>query len=567
VSILDMDGNHLQTPPSQTRTVESGAEFTFPSAALKPDTQYIAEADARPGILFPARTTFKIEPMVTVTFDANGGSTPDPEKKSVIVGQPYIKLATTARSNYIFDGWYTEKNGGDKVTETTLVKKKTDHTLYAHWKAPFIFTKVKASDLSPLPGAKFSLFACNNANHKTPRDHSAYDPDTVDTNSSCWEEAGSAESAGNGKVDFGNIKGGFYLLRETSAPNGYERPHGLWIIDVDDKATQPISSITAAGSPVPPAFIADKDNTNLRLPNYKKTVLPLTGAIPRDLTILMIGGVLLFALAWLIFAIGSRRRKADTDMPVSGTSFMIRISRITIVTLLVLGLGFIAIQAAGYAESPDRGSITIHKYTDSEKSKQGSGIGQKASQDVTKLPAADKPLAGIGFTVRKVLEDPTPDTAEDVVFSDGGKSYVEDKSGIYAPRNVTTNANGKAVFRNLPIGIYLVKEHGTPSPTPFLVAIPTLVPGANGSEIFDVDVYPKPSGTDGGNEDDDELENNGNAGKNGGTAYMPKTGDNFPLRSTIGAMVIAGAILLLLLLNKNRRQENKSGRGARADPR
>ena len=70
----------------------------------------------------------------TVTFDPNGGTLPaGEESKSVQCEAAYGTLPTPKRVNYRFDGWFTEKDGGTKVEETTLVSTREDHTLYAHW--------------------------------------------------------------------------------------------------------------------------------------------------------------------------------------------------------------------------------------------------------------------------------------------------------------------------------------------------------------------------------------------------------------------------------------------------
>ena len=47
----------------------------------------------------------------------------------------YGELPTPTRQDYRFDGWFTEKDGGDPVDADTLVMQATDHTLYAHWTA------------------------------------------------------------------------------------------------------------------------------------------------------------------------------------------------------------------------------------------------------------------------------------------------------------------------------------------------------------------------------------------------------------------------------------------------
>ena len=66
----------------------------------------------------------------TITFNGNGG-TPSVTSMTTI-DQKLPELPTATRSGrYSFDGWYTEKNGGTKITTATLFDKDT--TVYAHW--------------------------------------------------------------------------------------------------------------------------------------------------------------------------------------------------------------------------------------------------------------------------------------------------------------------------------------------------------------------------------------------------------------------------------------------------
>lgn len=68
----------------------------------------------------------------TVSFDANGGNTPQ-SSKVVTPGQIYGNLPTPSRNGYTFEGWYTEKSGGSLITPITTVNLKGNQTLYAHW--------------------------------------------------------------------------------------------------------------------------------------------------------------------------------------------------------------------------------------------------------------------------------------------------------------------------------------------------------------------------------------------------------------------------------------------------
>ncbi len=72
--------------------------------------------------------------MVYVRFDPNGGKGEETGQEYEI-GSKYGSFPTGPKSSYTykkFDGWYTEKEGGTKVTTSTIVS--TDHIkLYAHY--------------------------------------------------------------------------------------------------------------------------------------------------------------------------------------------------------------------------------------------------------------------------------------------------------------------------------------------------------------------------------------------------------------------------------------------------
>lgn len=69
------------------------------------------------------------ERLYTISFDLNGG---EGNIKPVSVKDKISVLPHPLRYGYVFDGWYTEKDGGEKVDTDTIFTK--DATLYAHWK-------------------------------------------------------------------------------------------------------------------------------------------------------------------------------------------------------------------------------------------------------------------------------------------------------------------------------------------------------------------------------------------------------------------------------------------------
>ena len=68
----------------------------------------------------------------TVTFDPNGG-TVSPTTKEVTYNSTYGELPTPTYEGHKFNGWYTSKTGGTKITSTTKVTITANQTLYAHW--------------------------------------------------------------------------------------------------------------------------------------------------------------------------------------------------------------------------------------------------------------------------------------------------------------------------------------------------------------------------------------------------------------------------------------------------
>ena len=94
-----------------------------------------------------------------VSFNAQEGSTPVPESKQVVFGQPYGDLATTHRTGYTFTGWFTQAVGGEEVTPETIVETSEDHTLYARWSANEYMLSFDAQGGStPVPGSKQVVF-------------------------------------------------------------------------------------------------------------------------------------------------------------------------------------------------------------------------------------------------------------------------------------------------------------------------------------------------------------------------------------------------------------------------
>ncbi len=86
----------------------------------------------------------------TVTYHANGGNELKSVDKLVVNGDNYGFLPNPTRENYIFKGWYTQKDGGIRITAESTVNLKRNTTLYAHWSK----VTVKTSTIRNLKNVK-----------------------------------------------------------------------------------------------------------------------------------------------------------------------------------------------------------------------------------------------------------------------------------------------------------------------------------------------------------------------------------------------------------------------------
>ena len=53
--------------------------------------------------------------------------------KSVTFGGTYGALATTSRTGYTFNGWFTATSGGTEIESSDTVSTASNQTLYAQW--------------------------------------------------------------------------------------------------------------------------------------------------------------------------------------------------------------------------------------------------------------------------------------------------------------------------------------------------------------------------------------------------------------------------------------------------
>ncbi len=97
--------------------------FTFVAWNPEPEDSIMEEDGFEAIAIFEPNT-------IEITFDANGGTEVENIEKKY--GESIEELPETSQTGYRFDGWYTEKTGGTKVSEPYAVPTEGT-TLYAHW--------------------------------------------------------------------------------------------------------------------------------------------------------------------------------------------------------------------------------------------------------------------------------------------------------------------------------------------------------------------------------------------------------------------------------------------------
>ena len=128
IHIIVKNGSAFTAPASDGLTRPDGNTGSY-FMWLGSDGKLYAPGDNVPADV-TALTVQWTAPTYTVTLHANGGSV-SPASVTTGADGKLASLPTPTRSSYSFNGWYTEKNGGAKVTTDTVFSANT--TVYAHW--------------------------------------------------------------------------------------------------------------------------------------------------------------------------------------------------------------------------------------------------------------------------------------------------------------------------------------------------------------------------------------------------------------------------------------------------
>ncbi|MDO4259124.1 MAG: SpaH/EbpB family LPXTG-anchored major pilin [Actinomycetaceae bacterium] len=138
-----------------------------------------------------------------------------------------------------------------------------------------------------------------------------------------------------------------------------------------------------------------------------------------------------------------------------------------------------------------KGSITIHKYENP------AWADSAANGQVLNAPASAKPIQGVTFTVRRMVNFDLRRQGDWDRLTQHEVGYFS-QSANGTPVTQVTDASGTTTFSNLPVGAYYVTESNAPANVhtmspPFIVTIPHPSQGQGGTSswVYDVHVYPK----------------------------------------------------------------------------
>lgn len=126
--------------PDTTGTVPAGRPDTSRPVTTVPAPS--APAGSGPDTSRPAATVPDTKKEYTVTFNANGGIVDGYRFLDVTtINQKLSDLPVAYRSGYSFEGWFTDADGGTKVSASVRYTK--NQVLYAHWKNDSVTAEYK----------------------------------------------------------------------------------------------------------------------------------------------------------------------------------------------------------------------------------------------------------------------------------------------------------------------------------------------------------------------------------------------------------------------------------------
>ncbi|MDR0883724.1 MAG: InlB B-repeat-containing protein [Oscillospiraceae bacterium] len=135
------NGGKIASATSAKKTVRYAAKYALPAAPRRTGYTFAGWYTAKTGgSKITANSVVKLTKVQTlyarwtpiqykVSFNANGGVAV--AAKSIAYNTTIGALPTPKRKGYVFQGWYTAKSGGQKISKSTKVTKAV--TYWAHW--------------------------------------------------------------------------------------------------------------------------------------------------------------------------------------------------------------------------------------------------------------------------------------------------------------------------------------------------------------------------------------------------------------------------------------------------
>lgn len=129
----ELPEEYLDNPTEEPEvTAEPGEENVQKNSVKKKSVTAPKEKNQKAVTSETLAPTATEAPSYKVTLETNGGSC---EVSSITVknGMEYEKLPAVSKANCVFQGWFTEPDGGMKIENTTVANLVSDQVLYAHF--------------------------------------------------------------------------------------------------------------------------------------------------------------------------------------------------------------------------------------------------------------------------------------------------------------------------------------------------------------------------------------------------------------------------------------------------
>ena len=171
--------NHISSEGYYTYVVKVDLEgYTMENGEPKKQTKPTTIGDYPTVVVEDTRSYYHVGPeqkKYTLTLNPNGGSV-SPESIRYLEGASLGDLPTPTLTDanvatkdlqffYDFDGWYTAKTGGTKVTSETTIN--SDMTVYAHWVKNIMYQKISFDT----QGGSYERIAADEATSYTYHDY------------------------------------------------------------------------------------------------------------------------------------------------------------------------------------------------------------------------------------------------------------------------------------------------------------------------------------------------------------------------------------------------------------